>query len=170
MNERDVPSADAFALRTGLAAGDEALLSRLPLFKGLEPALLRALLADSAVRRVPRHTILFVQGDAADRFYVVMEGWVKLFRTTPDGHETVTNAFTRGESFAEAASFAEGVFPVSAEVVEDARLLVVPAESFTGWLRRNPELALTCWRACRDICEASCSRWSSARSNPPSSG
>ncbi len=51
-------------------------------------------------------------------------------------------AFTRGESFAEAASFAEGVFPVSAEVVEEARLLVVPAASFTGRLHRNPELAV----------------------------
>ena len=134
--------AGGLARRTGLAAADEALLAALPLFEGLEPALLRTLLADASVRRHARHTTLFLQGEPADRFYVVLDGWVKLFRATPDGHETVIAAFTRGESFAEAASFAEGVFPVSAEVVEEARLLSLPTASFVGRLRKNPALAV----------------------------
>ena len=134
--------AGGLARRTGLAAADEALLAALPLFESLEPALLRTLLADASVRRHARHTTLFLQGEPADRFYVVLNGWVKLFRATPDGHETVIAAFTRGESFAEAASFAEGVFPVSAEVVEEARLLSLPTASFVGRLRKNPALAV----------------------------
>jgi len=50
--------------------------------------------------------------------------------------------FTRGESFAEAASFADGVFPVGAEAIEEARLLVVPVGSFTRRLRENPDFAI----------------------------
>ena len=73
---------------------------------------------------------------------MVLDGWVKLFRTTPDGHETVIAAIARGESFAEAAGFAEGVFPVGAQVAEAARLLVVPTRSFTDQLGRNPMLAV----------------------------
>jgi len=136
------PPAGRFARRAGRAAEDEALLATLPLFEGLEPALLRTLLADASIRRHARHTVLFLQGEPADRFYVVLDGWVKLFRATPDGHEAVIAVFTRGESFAEAASFAEGVFPVSAEIVEEARLLVVPAAAFTSRLRRDPALAV----------------------------
>lgn len=118
------------------------MLAALPLFKGLVPDVLRALLQDASVRRYTRNTMLFLQGEPAERFYVVFDGWVKLFRETPDGHETVIAVFTRGESFAEAASFADGVFPVTAEVVEEARLLVVPNSSFLARLRENPELAL----------------------------
>lgn len=135
-------SAAEFARRTGITAKDQALLAALPLFRSMAPALLQTLLADASVRRYTSHTVLFLQGDPAARFYVVFDGWVKLFRETPDGHETVIAVFTRGESFAEAASFADGVFPVSAEVIEETRLLVVPAASFTGRLRENPELAI----------------------------
>ena len=127
---------------TGLAADDEAALARLPLFAGVEPASLRTLLADARVRGYPRHAVLFLQGDPARHFYVVLEGWVKLFRAAADGHETVIAARGRGEAFAEAASFAEGVYPVGAEVAEEARLLVVPVHSFAAQLRRNPTLAV----------------------------
>lgn len=118
------------------------MLAAHPLFKGLAPDVLRTLLQDASVRRYTRNTMLFLQGEPAERFYVVFDGWVRLFRETPDGHETVIAVFTRGESFAEAASFADGVFPVTAAVAEEARLLVVPASSFMARLRENPELAL----------------------------
>ena len=136
------PTAAGFARHTDIAAEDEALLARLPLFAGIEPATLRVLFAGASVRRYPRHAVLFVQGEPARHFYVVLDGWVELFRAAPDGQETVIAAFGRGDSFAEAASFAEGVFPVGAQVAEAARLLVVPARSFTGQLRRNPALAV----------------------------
>ena len=138
---QDSPVAD-FARQTGLAAEDEALLAGVPLFSGIPPDSLRVLLADARVCRRPRHAVLFLQGEPAGHFYVVLDGWVKLFRTTPDGQETVIAAIARGESFAEAASFAEGVFPVGAQVAEAARLLVVPTPSFTGQLGRNPMLAV----------------------------
>ncbi len=136
------PSAGGPAWRAGIGEEDEALLAALPLFKGMAPESLQMLLADAAVRRYARHHMLFLQGAPADRFYIVLEGWVRLFRVTPDGHETVIAAFTRGESFAEAAGFAEGVFPVNAQVAEDARLLVVPVSTFTRRLHRNPALAV----------------------------
>ena len=138
----DIKSSAEFARRTGISEADQALLGTLPLFKGMAPALLQTLLADASVRRYTRHLMLFLQGEPAVRFYVVFDGWVKLFRETTDGHETVIAVFSRGESFAEAASFAEGVFPISAEIIEDARLLVVPTDLFTRRLRANPELAI----------------------------
>ena len=130
------------AAPAGLAAEDEALLAALPLFAGATAESLRALLADAAVRRRKRHSVLFMQGEPARHFYVVLDGWARLFRAAADGQEVTVAAFTRGDSFAEAASFAEGTFPVSAEIAEDARLLVVPAEPFVRQLRGNPQLAI----------------------------
>ena len=109
---------DSFARRTGIGPDDLRLLGRLPLFSGLAPEALRALLADSAVPRVARGTVLFLQGEPATRFYAVREGWLKLFRETRDGQESGLGVFRSGESFAEAAMFASKVFPVSAAAVE----------------------------------------------------
>lgn len=126
----------------GLAAEDEALLAALPLFAGVTAESRRALLAHAAVHCRKRHTVLFLQGEPARHFYVVLDGWARLFRTSADGQETTVAAFARGDSFAEAASFAEGTYPVSADIAADARLLVVPAAPFVGQLRRTPQLAV----------------------------
>ncbi|MGQ4880686.1 Crp/Fnr family transcriptional regulator [Billgrantia sp. LNSP4103-1] len=115
---------------------------QVPLFAGLEQETL-ALLTEGAVERSYRRgTLLFSKGELADRFYVVLGGWVKLFRESPDGNECMVGLFTRGESFAEAAMFDRLGFPVNAAVAEDARLLVFPAEHFLTTLERNHGLAL----------------------------
>ena len=52
------------------------------------------------------------------------------FRTTADGDEAIIAVVPRGQSFAEAAVFEEGAYPVSASLVEASRLLSIPAHPF----------------------------------------
>lgn len=133
---------DRFRRRTGITEQDHDVLANLPLFAGLSPVALRSLLADSWVQSFARNTLLFLQDDPAVRFYVIFDGWVKLYRSTEDGEESVIAVFSSGESFAEAAIFDQGVYPVSAALVEDSRLLVVPAGPFVKSLSENGEYAL----------------------------
>lgn len=129
------------ARQTGLADEDRAVVTGLVLFERLDLATVARLLHGARVARVERGTMLFVQGDPADRLFAVLDGWVKLARETSSGHESVIGVFGRGESFAEAAAFQGGRFPVDAVVVERARLLVIPAQRFLGHLREQPEIA-----------------------------
>lgn len=133
---------DTFQRRTGITPQDYDLLARVPLFRGLGREAMQSLLADAWVQSFPRNTVLFIQEDPASRFYVIFDGWVKLFRETEEGDESVIAVFTKGESFAEAAIFDEGNFPVSAAVVEDSRLLVIPAASFLKQFQQNDHYAL----------------------------
>jgi len=133
---------DKFHRRTGVTAADEERLLQLPLFNGLSAAGLHELLADAWVQNFPRNASLFLQGDPAVRFFVVLDGWVKLYRSTAQGDETVLGVFASGESFAEAAIFDQAVYPVSATIVEESRLLVVPAAPFIRHLREHGDYAL----------------------------
>ncbi len=90
---------------------------------------------------IPRGSCCFSR-TTADRFYVVLGGWVKIFRLTPDGDEAVMGLFARGESLAEAAMFMGGRFPANAEVVEQARLLRVESRPFEMRLHAEPEIAV----------------------------
>lgn len=136
----DQASFERLARRVGLEDRDLAVIARVPLFAGLDTSALAELLADALVRRFPRNALLFLEGEPAGQFYVVLDGWVRLYRQTPDGRESVIALFARGESFAEAVMFLGGRFPVSAAVVDEARLLVVPARSFRRALRSDNEL------------------------------
>ncbi|MCS6779528.1 MAG: Crp/Fnr family transcriptional regulator [Geminicoccaceae bacterium] len=90
-----------------------------------------------ADRGRPRRRTFSRWGDPGDRFYVVLDGWVRLYRETPDGAEITIALFARGESFAEAAMLGPGQFPVCAVVAEPSRLLDVPASSFLGALEAD---------------------------------
>ena len=50
----------------------------------------------------------------------------------------VIGLFSKGESFAEAAMFESEVFPVDGTVIEDSRILVIPAGSFRRRLAERP--------------------------------
>lgn len=115
---------------------------QVPLFAGLEDETLALLTGGATERCYRRGALLFRKGEPADRFYVVLDGWVKLFRESPDGNECMVGLFTRGESFAEAAMFDRLGFPVNSAVAEDARLLVFTADHFLTTLERNHGLAL----------------------------
>lgn len=133
-------------LRAGVAArfgsADPAVIGMVPLFKGMPVDTISRLLATARAEDASRGQILFVQDEPADRFYVVLDGWVKLFRETEAGQESVLAIFGPGETFAEAAMFEQGSFPASAVAVTAAKLLMVPAASFLRHIRENPDYAL----------------------------
>lgn len=126
-----------------LTAEELEVVRRLPLFSALSPEELAEILTTSSVKTLPKGQILFHAGDAADSFYVMLNGWVKVFRLTPDGDESVLGLFTRGESFAEAAMLLGGRYPANAEIVEDARLLRIDSQPFHNMVRSIPEVALS---------------------------
>lgn len=127
---------------SGLTEEDRQLLARVPLLRGLDAEARAVLTREGTVRRYPRGATLFIQGDPAEAVFIILQGWIKLFRTTADGAESVIAVFSRGESFAEAAIFDRSVYPVSSMAIEDSRLLLLPAGPFIARLEENSAYAL----------------------------
>lgn len=125
-----------------LSTEDHALLLRSPLFAGLDAAVRESVLQKAASRTLTRGETLFVQNDPATHLFVVLEGWVKVFRLTPEGTEAVIHVFRAGESLAEPAVFSLKHYPASCEAVADSRLLCVPGAALVEEIRRNPDLSL----------------------------
>lgn len=134
------PDLELLQRRTGLHGEDLDLICASEIFADTHCENVCQYLIDSAVQEFPRNSHLFMQGDQAQRFYFVLDGWVKVFRETHDGRETVIHVFGKGESFAEAAIFQSGGYPVCASACVDVRVLGIPAGSFKARLSVNPEL------------------------------
>lgn len=125
---------------SGLSLAELDLVRRAPVFSGLAPAGLAPLLEGAAAKLYARQSLLFMQGDPASRFFVVLDGWVRLYRQTPQGQQITIAVFGRGDSFAEAVVLQMMPFPVSAETIADSRLLVIEAEGFLRHLRSSTDL------------------------------
>lgn len=113
------------------------------MFASLSVEAIDNLLADAYIQHAKKNEVLFLRGEEAKSFYLVFDGWVKLLRQTENGQESIIGVFTKGETFAEAAIFDQQGFPVSAVVVDDAELLVIPAARFLKEFRENGEYALS---------------------------
>lgn len=131
------------ALATRRGAGmlhrqDRLKAERSTLIAGLPRAVRDVLLDSASIRTFDRGTTIFLQGEPARVFYIVLEGWVKLYRISHSGAEVVVACFTEGQSFAEAVVLQQGNYPVHSEAVTHCRLMTVQGQVFTELMTENP--------------------------------
>ena len=122
---------------------DWSILKSTAFFRAMPDEDARSLIGNQNPRAYAKGVTLFRQGEPASAFFVVLSGWVKLYRITPDGLEVVLNVFKTGETFAEAAMFLGGRYPACAETVSPSRLLRIEAAVFRSRIIERPELALS---------------------------
>ena len=128
-------------LTNSLTDNELALVKGTALFSGLHEELLSTLLKASRLHHARSGEIIFMQGDEATGYYIILEGWVKLYRLNPSGNEAVVAVFARGQSFAEAAVFSMQHYPVTAEAVATTKMLHVPRTVLLDSVRKNPDFA-----------------------------
>src|SRR5215510_13521523 len=116
--------------------------AQVPVFHGLKPEALAILLAEASVINLRPGHVLFRQGEPAVAFFVIVDGWIKLYRVTPAGDEAVLNVLTEGESFVDAITFTSGSYPATACAVTRARVLMIPADHVVGCIREMPDIAI----------------------------
>ncbi len=110
---------------------------------GLSEQVQGEILAGAREKNFERGSTIFLQGEDATAFYIVVEGWVKLYRIAPSGAEAVVGVFTRGRSFGEAVALRNSIYPVSAEAVTDCTLVRIDAAVILRVLREDPQVAVT---------------------------
>lgn len=120
----------------------QGLWSKAPLFRELDPGQLAKVGALLQLRKVEAGGFLFLAGAPCTGFFILLEGQVRLVRTTEQGGEATLNVVGPGQSFAEAALFSGGAFPASAIAVEDSLLGHFSRAPFLDLLRAEPDLCL----------------------------
>ncbi|MFV0359261.1 Crp/Fnr family transcriptional regulator [Tropicimonas sp.] len=120
---------------------DRAVASSTLLLSGLPEDIRERLLDGARACVFERGTTIFLQGEQAQAIYIVLDGWVKLYRIAPNGAEAVVGVFTKGRSFGEAVAFRNDRYPVSAEAVTWCRLIRIEADLLLRQIRENPEVA-----------------------------
>ncbi len=122
---------------------DWDIVKSTPLFGAMPLQTAQVLVGNTIPRPYEKGATLFLQGEPATAFFILLDGWVKIYRTTPDGLEVVLHVFKRGETFAEAAIFLGGRYPASAETVAPSRLLRVDGTAFRSRIEERPALAMS---------------------------
>jgi len=113
-----------------------------PLFAGTSEQDVELLMGVARERRHHRGELLFSQGEEAEGFFLVCDGRVKIYKLSPDGKERILHIVQRGQSFAEAAIFGDGLYPAFAEPLEETRLVFFPRQEFLDLLNAHAQVAI----------------------------
>lgn len=130
-------------MTTLLTDTDLTLVRKTAMFGGLDQDFMAFLLKEAGVQQTAPGGTVFMQDDPVSACFIVLEGWIKLYRLNQSGDEAVVSVFSQGQSFAEAAVFSMVKYPVSAEAVTDARLLRIPRAALQHKVARDPQFALS---------------------------
>lgn len=120
-----------------------AELRRHHLFARLPENAMQEVCASANLRRLPSGTVLFHQGDKAERFYFLFSGQVKLHRVACDGQEKLVEIIRSGESFAEALLFTRTPnYPVSATALKNSLAASLNGPHYRRMLEEHPSICL----------------------------
>lgn len=121
---------------------DTQLIASFPVFEGLAPQDLQAVLTKARSARFAKGTLIFHQGAWAGSFYLLLHGRVRAYRLNPDGQQIVVRFVGPGELFGIAEAIGSQIYPANAAAVVESEALVWPASAWGKLVEQFPALVL----------------------------
>jgi len=119
-----------------------ASLSQTALFASLSEAEIQALAQRAVERRFAPDEMLFWEGEPCAGIFLIVQGSVKIFKTSAGGREMMLSLESAPSTVAELPLFDGGPYPASVRAVEPVVSLFVNKADFQQVCRQYPEVAL----------------------------
>lgn len=116
-------------------------IKKTKLFKGIDEHSLNKILKYARVIEYKKRGRIFLQNDSASRLYLVLDGFVKIIKHGFDD-ESIVQIIGNNEEILETSALSNNdKFVVTAEVVENAEILSIPASIIRDSLKNDQRLA-----------------------------
>jgi CRP/FNR family transcriptional regulator, nitrogen oxide reductase regulator len=125
-----------------MAQLDRSLISNAPTFAGLGPEALDEIVAQATPIRTPKGEAVFRQGEAADRFFLLLHGRLRVTRLNPQGQQMVVRYISPGDMFGVAMAIGAQHYPGTATAAVDSLALAWPNSVWAALIARFPGLAV----------------------------
>lgn len=109
------------------------------IFKGLLPDEVQELAAITVAIRLPKGALIFGEGDPSDFFYIVQEGYVRLFKNAPSGKTLTFTVAGYGDTLNGLALSVDNYF-MSAQTMGIVNVLRIPRKEFLQFVEKHPRL------------------------------
>lgn len=115
---------------------DESLLAPLPPFSRLSRPEIREILDRATPSRYPEGTAIFGEGLPAERFFLLLDGFVRVVRTTPEGEQVIALHIPPGQLFGIAPALGRDKYPATAVAASESLALGWPARLWPEFVHK----------------------------------
>lgn len=105
---------------------DESLLTGLPPFSRLERGQIREILDQALPRRYDEGSEIFHEGHDAERFHLLLDGFIRVVRTTEGGEQIIALHISPGQLFGIAPALNRDTYPATAVAASESLALSWP--------------------------------------------
>ena len=119
-----------------------SILSQIALFSSLSESEVQALAQRAVERRFAPEEMLFWEGEPCAGIFLIVEGSVKIFKTSASGREMMLALETAPSTVAELPLFDGGPYPASVRAVGPVVSMFINKSDFQQVCRQYPDVAL----------------------------
>ncbi len=105
---------------------DESLLDQLPPFRRLSRPQIREILDAATALRFDAGSAVFSEGLPVERFFLLLDGHIRVIRTTPGGDQIIALHIAPGQLFGIGAAIGRTTYPATAMTADDCVALAWP--------------------------------------------
>jgi len=91
----------------------------IPMFSNLDKKFHKELKDSLYIKKFTKNSIVFYEGDESDYFYILLDGNIKLYKTSPKGSQVQIRRMKAPNTIGEYACFEKAPFPATCEFLSD---------------------------------------------------
>lgn len=130
-----------------MASLDRSLIARLSLFEGMATGDLDWIIGQARSVRIARDQPVFGQEQEAHSFFLLLDGHVRVVKSTPEGHEVTVRYISPGELMGIAHALGRTTYPASAIAVVDCVVLAWPGQLWPTLASNFPSFSANTYKA-----------------------
>lgn len=112
-------------------------IKEIPLFSELTEEQLKSIYTQMIVHQYTKDSIVFYEGNEGEYLYVLLEGTVKFFKTSPKGTTINIHNFEAPEMVALFPTLERIPFPATCEFLTDGTMGLLPPDKLYGCLNNT---------------------------------
>jgi len=97
-------------------------IADIPMFSDLDKKFHKDLYDSIYIKKFNKQSIVFYEGDESNYLYILLEGTVRLYKTSPKGSEIQIKRMDAPNTIGEYACFEKEPFPVTCEFISDGAM------------------------------------------------
>lgn len=115
-------------------------LRKIPVFAHLSEQELELINGIVKLKRYPKDSLVFEEGDYGSELYFVKSGTIKISKMLEDGSEKILHFLKAGDIFAEVLIFKGGEYPGTAQAIEDSEIGIITNADLERLLKQRGDI------------------------------
>ena len=121
---------------------EQRLVYKLAIFNDMPAYEVNHIVSNGEIYQIPKNKLIMLENNIATHLHIILVGWVKVFKATANGKETILQMLSSGHSIMESCIFSNTCLKANAKTASDVLMFSIPTAVVKQQIKLNNQFAL----------------------------